>query len=418
MSSTRRGAGRSPRSSEAWCSCCQYIGQITATEPVQRPGRRARGAPRGAGDRARAAAGSSTRPGPTTRRARLGRRRPTSSAARSRMRVDQILWPLGRSMPSPTRRSPTERVPELGVEGPGPCPVHRPRPGPQTIAPLHQLRPARRTLRGPLLGLRAGAGGWSSAAPGPCSCPTTSPRRAGSGATIPPRRCAALGASSSPGWPRSPAASPACRSTTRGARFGRRRVIPILFDRAGCGRRTRPRRAHRRSCSSAGWPRTSARTSSCAPSPAGGRRARRAAGPGRRARLGRLRGALRRLADELAPGAVTIETGLARPSCGAATRAGAFLCLSEHEGFCIPLLEAFHFGVPVIARTPGRAGGRRRRRRADVDETGRPSWPSCSASPPTCAASRPAGRGAPGRLRCRPRMAGLVAQVIVACAAT
>jgi glycosyltransferase involved in cell wall biosynthesis len=30
------------------------------------------------------------------------------------------------------------------------------------------------------------------------------------------------------------------------------------------------------------------------------------------------------------------------------------LSLSEHEGFCIPLLEAFHLGVPVVAR---RAGG-------------------------------------------------------------
>jgi glycosyltransferase involved in cell wall biosynthesis len=29
--------------------------------------------------------------------------------------------------------------------------------------------------------------------------------------------------------------------------------------------------------------------------------------------------------------------------------ASAYLCLSEHEGFCVPLLEAMHFGVPVIA---------------------------------------------------------------------
>jgi glycosyltransferase involved in cell wall biosynthesis len=29
--------------------------------------------------------------------------------------------------------------------------------------------------------------------------------------------------------------------------------------------------------------------------------------------------------------------------------AGVFLCMSEHEGFCIPLLEAIHFRVPVIA---------------------------------------------------------------------
>lgn len=26
-----------------------------------------------------------------------------------------------------------------------------------------------------------------------------------------------------------------------------------------------------------------------------------------------------------------------------------FLCLSEHEGFCVPLLEAMHFGLPVVA---------------------------------------------------------------------
>ena len=29
--------------------------------------------------------------------------------------------------------------------------------------------------------------------------------------------------------------------------------------------------------------------------------------------------------------------------------ADVFLCLSEHEGFCIPLIEAMHFGVPVVA---------------------------------------------------------------------
>jgi glycosyltransferase involved in cell wall biosynthesis len=26
-----------------------------------------------------------------------------------------------------------------------------------------------------------------------------------------------------------------------------------------------------------------------------------------------------------------------------------FVCLSDHEGFCVPILEAMHFGVPVIA---------------------------------------------------------------------
>ena len=26
-----------------------------------------------------------------------------------------------------------------------------------------------------------------------------------------------------------------------------------------------------------------------------------------------------------------------------------FLCASEHEGFCVPLIEAFHVGIPVVA---------------------------------------------------------------------
>ena len=33
--------------------------------------------------------------------------------------------------------------------------------------------------------------------------------------------------------------------------------------------------------------------------------------------------------------------------------ASVALYLSEHEGFCIPLVEAFHFGIPVIARPAG-----------------------------------------------------------------
>lgn len=31
----------------------------------------------------------------------------------------------------------------------------------------------------------------------------------------------------------------------------------------------------------------------------------------------------------------------------------AFLCLSEHEGFCVPLLEAMHFNLPVLAFDAG-----------------------------------------------------------------
>jgi L-malate glycosyltransferase len=33
--------------------------------------------------------------------------------------------------------------------------------------------------------------------------------------------------------------------------------------------------------------------------------------------------------------------------------ADVFLCLSEHEGFCVPLQEAMHFGLPVIAYDTG-----------------------------------------------------------------
>jgi len=63
---------------------------------------------------------------------------------------------------------------------------------------------------------------------------------------------------------------------------------------------------------------------------------------------------LRALADALAPGAVTIESGLSEEELGDRYRAAhAFVCLSEHEGFCIPVLEAFHFGLPVIAHPAG-----------------------------------------------------------------
>ena len=64
--------------------------------------------------------------------------------------------------------------------------------------------------------------------------------------------------------------------------------------------------------------------------------------------------ALRGLADELAPGAVTFERSLSREQlAGRYREASVFVSVSEHEGFCIPLLEAFHFGVPVVARPAG-----------------------------------------------------------------
>ena len=64
--------------------------------------------------------------------------------------------------------------------------------------------------------------------------------------------------------------------------------------------------------------------------------------------------ALRGLADELAPGAVTFESGLSDADLADRyRRAAAFVCLSEHEGFCIPVLEAMHLGAPVVSRPVG-----------------------------------------------------------------
>ena len=64
--------------------------------------------------------------------------------------------------------------------------------------------------------------------------------------------------------------------------------------------------------------------------------------------------ALEGLADEVAPGAVTFSAGLSAGELAARYRAAsAVVTLSEHEGFWIPGLEAFHFGVPVVARPVG-----------------------------------------------------------------
>lgn len=69
------------------------------------------------------------------------------------------------------------------------------------------------------------------------------------------------------------------------------------------------------------------------------------------ARYGEL---LRSLAESLAPRAITIESSLDEAELGDRFRAAhVFLCLSAHEGFCIPVLEAFKFGIPVVARPAG-----------------------------------------------------------------
>jgi len=62
--------------------------------------------------------------------------------------------------------------------------------------------------------------------------------------------------------------------------------------------------------------------------------------------------ALRELGDRA--GGVEIESSLSQEQlAGRYARASVFLCLSEHEGFCVPLLEAFAAEVPVIARPSG-----------------------------------------------------------------
>lgn len=63
---------------------------------------------------------------------------------------------------------------------------------------------------------------------------------------------------------------------------------------------------------------------------------------------------VQRLAGELPAGAVTLAGGLDQPDLNAAyDAADLVLSMSEHEGFSVPLLEAFHFGVPVVARPAG-----------------------------------------------------------------
>ncbi len=55
-----------------------------------------------------------------------------------------------------------------------------------------------------------------------------------------------------------------------------------------------------------------------------------------------------------AGGAIGLAGGLDQPDLNAAySAADVMLSMSEHEGFSVPLLEAFHFGVPVVARPAG-----------------------------------------------------------------
>ena len=66
------------------------------------------------------------------------------------------------------------------------------------------------------------------------------------------------------------------------------------------------------------------------------------------------RGVVERAAAESGARNVTVAGGLSQADLNSAyAAADVLLSTSEHEGFCVPLLEAFHFGVPVVARPAG-----------------------------------------------------------------
>ena len=67
---------------------------------------------------------------------------------------------------------------------------------------------------------------------------------------------------------------------------------------------------------------------------------------------------MRSLAEASGAHNVTLAGGLPQDRVNAAyAEASVLLTLSEHEGFCVPLLEAFHFGVPVVAAPAGAVPG-------------------------------------------------------------
>jgi len=70
---------------------------------------------------------------------------------------------------------------------------------------------------------------------------------------------------------------------------------------------------------------------------------------------------VRRLARELGAPAVYFTGHVSNAALSAYYRsADVYLCLSEHEGFCVPLVEAMHFSLPIVARAaagvPGTLG--------------------------------------------------------------
>lgn len=60
------------------------------------------------------------------------------------------------------------------------------------------------------------------------------------------------------------------------------------------------------------------------------------------------------LGDQLLGDAFSWERGISQDDLADRyRRAHVLCCMSEHEGFCVPILEAFHFGLPVVGRPSG-----------------------------------------------------------------
>jgi len=67
---------------------------------------------------------------------------------------------------------------------------------------------------------------------------------------------------------------------------------------------------------------------------------------------------VRRLTYELGVPGVFFTGPVSNAALAAYYRsADVYLCLSEHEGFCVPLVEAMHFGLPIVARAAAAVPG-------------------------------------------------------------
>jgi glycosyltransferase involved in cell wall biosynthesis len=67
---------------------------------------------------------------------------------------------------------------------------------------------------------------------------------------------------------------------------------------------------------------------------------------------------VRRLAHELRVPGVHFSGHVSNAALTAYYRsADVYLCLSEHEGYCVPLVEAMHFALPIVARAAAAVPG-------------------------------------------------------------